>query len=77
MNSTKRFTKHPPAVEQSCNCERHTASCHQDIANSQSCYEHVGKRAEPVVSVHGVKSKQISQKGHNVDKSEQNSLKPN
>ena len=77
MKSTKRFAKHPPAVEQSCNCKRHTADRHQNIAYSQCYYEHVGKRTESVVSVHGVKSKQIAEEGRHIDNSKHNCFNPN
>ena len=39
---TVRFAKYPAAMEQSDYFKRHTAGTHQNIAHSQSYYEHVG-----------------------------------
>ena len=66
---TVRFAKYPPAMEQSDYCKRHTAGTHQNIAHSQSYYEHVGDCSQPVVSVHSVKSEKISEDSHNISKS--------
>ena len=74
---TVRFAKYPPAMEQSDYCKRHTAGTHQNIAHSQSYYEHVGDCSQPVVSVHGVKSEKISEDSHNISKSKQNCFSQN
>ena len=76
VNLANCFAKNLLSVEQSYNCKRHTAGRQQNIAYSQCYYEHAGKRTEPVVSVHGVKSEKIAEEGRNIDNSKQNCFDP-
>ena len=77
LPATDCVTKDPPTVEKTCNCKRYTDSRHQNITYSQSYQEHVGNRAQPVVSVHSIKSEKISEDGHNIGNSKQNCFSTN
>ena len=71
------FTKLPTADKESCNCKRHAAGGHQNITHSQCYDEHIWRRTEPVVSVHGITCEKIAKESQYIDNRKQNCFSPN